>query len=410
MPRESQRIFGLDFLRATAVLFVIFHHSLGYVTPPHWVYLIGPLGSLGVEFLLVLTGYLAGRSLLQKLRREHFTSDLITTYYSRRWARTLPPYYFFMVIMAALSPASFMILWYHKEFIFFLQNLAWNIPTFYGQTWTLSVQEFFYLLCPLVLLICYRILKHRQVAFLCSILILFLVPLFLRALHTQVENSTNFTLIFREWTIFRFDSPAAGLLLAYVEQEAPEVWAWLQRNLWFSLTGLGSVILYYELGSPFLYSSHYLQVIAFPILSLCLALVFPSLCAWRQNQSPFGKMVQSISNMSYTLFLSHFIAFYLGASLLLFYPLNSLWLDCAVYAIFVWAVAYPSYLLVEAPLLKLRHDYSPQSRQSFFLTLFRNLTFPWGEGLDTPRRANVAVKQTPPTQALPIYYPEFSRR
>src|SRR5579871_6125771 len=118
MVNESNRIFGLDLLRALAVLFVIFHHSLLYVRPWPWLYAFGPLGTLGVEFLLVLTGYLIGHSLLKEIRQGRFGEFQLKRFYTRRWLRTLPPYYFFLVIMAALTSCTLNGLWSNRAYFF----------------------------------------------------------------------------------------------------------------------------------------------------------------------------------------------------------------------------------------------------------------------------------------------------
>jgi peptidoglycan/LPS O-acetylase OafA/YrhL len=70
---SKDRIFGLDLLRATAVLLVIFHHSLFYLTAPGWVRSFGWVGEVGVTGLLLLSGYLIGQGLIKKSRDGRFS-------------------------------------------------------------------------------------------------------------------------------------------------------------------------------------------------------------------------------------------------------------------------------------------------------------------------------------------------
>ncbi len=390
MQREPHRIFGLDLLRTTAVLLVIFHHSLDYIHPSQWICSFGTLGSLGVEFLLVLTGYLVGQSVLKKMSQGRFAVRQLGTFYFRRWMRTLPPYYFFLLMMAALTPAFFAALWYHMEYFLFLQNVAWSVPPFYSQTWTLAVQEFFYILCPLFLLAGSRLFRRRLVAFLAPVSILLLVPLALRAFHTHVEDSLGFDQVFRKWVIFRFDSPVIGVILAFIEIELPGVWAWIRRHSWLGLSLILLMAAYAIMDFPYLYSSHWLQVFFFPVVSVCVALVFPYLCGWKESPGHIGMIVSSISNMTYTIYVSHFVAFYFAFALLLIYPIDSILLTGAVYFSMVWLVAYPSYLLIEAPLLSLRRDDS--SRESYLVQSYRKLSASWSSLLESIRPTPALAK------------------
>ncbi len=88
----KERIFGLDFLRATAVLLVVFHHSMSFMTAPEWMQGLSWLGEIGVGALLLLSGYLIGQGLIKKCKAGRFSrlGDL-GGFYARRWSRTFPP-------------------------------------------------------------------------------------------------------------------------------------------------------------------------------------------------------------------------------------------------------------------------------------------------------------------------------
>lgn len=70
----------------------------------------------------------------------------------RRWMRTLPNYFLFIAINVVLSysirPAEIPNLLYYASFT---QNFAWHHPSFFGEAWSLAVEEIFYLTTPLLI-------------------------------------------------------------------------------------------------------------------------------------------------------------------------------------------------------------------------------------------------------------------
>ena len=140
-----KHITQLDGLRAFSVFGVIFYH-LGY----SWA----SMGWLGVSFFFVLSGFLITRILIKSKGKEHFFSN----FYIRRSLRIFPLYYLYIIIVF-LDCYYFDVKdttnWFY--YVFYLQNyvMAWN--GFYyvpgqemGHTWSLAVEEQFYLLWPLI--------------------------------------------------------------------------------------------------------------------------------------------------------------------------------------------------------------------------------------------------------------------
>jgi len=371
MNNEKQRIFGLDFVRAMAVLAVIFHHSLSFTHPPAWIRFFGPLGSLGVEALLVLSGYLIGQGLIKKYQQGRFSQlKHVGQFYVRRWLRTLPPYYVFLFIMAALFPPLVQQLYAHREYFIFMQNFAWRMPPFYAQTWTLALLEFFYFLFPMALFLSSKLVRHRIGCFLIPIAFFGGVPLMCRALHTQVESFEGFEQIFRKLVIYHIDTPITGVVMALIEAEFPIVWAWVLRHSWLGLTAFSASAGYFLLGCPFLSSSHWLQVFFFPLVSLTIALIFPLLCNWQENPSRFTEGVRGISQVSYSLYVSHYFALSIGLAILIITGVSAEH-GLVSYPLFILLIvlcAYPTYHLAEAPFMRLRESKTPP--RSYFLPIY----------------------------------------
>lgn len=153
---ESPRIAGLDFLRAVAVLLVIADHS--------GLYRIGPLavfdGGFGVEIFFVLSGFLITKLLFD----DHDRSGNIHlgTFYRNRAARLLPAFYAYLIVglvllvvlhravpWGAVASSAFYVINYYQAF-------TGAEAHYLSHCWSLAVEEQFYLLWPLLLIVVLR--------------------------------------------------------------------------------------------------------------------------------------------------------------------------------------------------------------------------------------------------------------
>lgn len=149
------RIRELDGLRGAAAILVVVAHYFG--EPPHGLAAL-TWGWLAVDVFFVLSGYLIGSIILEQGHETGF----ITRFYLRRAARIAPAY-------GIAIAASFGMAWLLRErpwcdhllpainYLTFTQNFAiaagmdggrWLLPT-----WTLAVEEQFYLVIPALILI-----------------------------------------------------------------------------------------------------------------------------------------------------------------------------------------------------------------------------------------------------------------
>lgn len=147
----ARNIPSLDGLRAISVAIVICHHA----TFPILYRLPGGIfknGGLGVDIFFAISGYLITYLLLHE--KERYAQISLKQFYLRRAFRIFPPFYTFLLVIAALSamhrvsiPAyqiaiSGCYLWDYVR-----NPDAW--PWLLGHTWSLAVEEQFYLLWPL---------------------------------------------------------------------------------------------------------------------------------------------------------------------------------------------------------------------------------------------------------------------
>ena len=154
---EPDRIPSLDGLRAISIALVVFGHLSGtqHFLPERVGSFFG-VGDLGVRVFFVISGFLITRLLLTEVEargRIH-----LGKFYLRRTFRIFPPYYAFLLALLAMNAAGWLALNVGDltHAVTYTSNYhpgrSWNV----GHTWSLSVEEQFYLLWPAVLLLLER--------------------------------------------------------------------------------------------------------------------------------------------------------------------------------------------------------------------------------------------------------------
>ena len=152
------RVKELDGLRALAILLVVAWHYLGAGDGPSSIpWRVFIVGRTGVDLFFVLSGYLITHILLANRQSPNFFS----AFYGRRSFRILPIYFVMVFIyligrqLSGSAPILFggTLPWW--SYVIGLQNIWMTIQQTYGAawlagTWSLAVEEQFYLIFPLV--------------------------------------------------------------------------------------------------------------------------------------------------------------------------------------------------------------------------------------------------------------------
>jgi peptidoglycan/LPS O-acetylase OafA/YrhL len=208
---KMKKIPQLDAVRGIAVLLVLLHNTDVY--PSLHLGLIAGNGWMGVDLFFVLSGFLITGVLLDTKQSERYFQN----FYARRCLRIWPLYYsallFMFVIVPLLRPSEAHAIFEARSspwwaYPLFLQNFLVPIPTsatgLLGVTWSLAVEEQFYLVWPLVVRFCTKA-QLRRIA----TVVICLSPAlrFYLSLH-QVNIYSN--------TFCRLDGLMAGALLAVV--------------------------------------------------------------------------------------------------------------------------------------------------------------------------------------------------
>jgi peptidoglycan/LPS O-acetylase OafA/YrhL len=148
------RFASLDGFRALSIAFVIVGHVAGTRGFPSGGSMAAApfLASVGVRVFFVISGFLITRLLL--IEQEKQGHIRLSTFYFRRAFRILIPYYAFLAVVAVVSREGYLHLapgdlGYALVYLTNYSHSAWAIQ----HTWSLAVEEQFYLLWPALLVV-----------------------------------------------------------------------------------------------------------------------------------------------------------------------------------------------------------------------------------------------------------------
>lgn len=314
---DPKRIYGLDIIRAAAIIFVMIHHTQTLI-PKKWFDYIEPFIFDGVGVFFVLSGFLIGGILIKILDQGAFTINRLHSFWIRRWFRTLPNYLLVLIILIALNFIfkRDAVITDKLSYFIFSQNLFTEHPVFFPEAWSLSVEEWFYLIIPFSLF-CLGFVKSnsskKNIAMI-SISIILMVTLYRFFKFSNLDIDASLSKLFARQVFTRLDSLMYGVLGAFVYYYYSSYWFKYRK-----IALLLSVVLYFSslalvnyFESPFYYC-----VFSFTITSLITLLSLPFFSNIKKGKGVFYKMITYISLTSYSIYLINF-------SLIKFWILNNI--------------------------------------------------------------------------------------
>ena len=313
---KFNRIFGLDFLRALAISLVLLSHLTFLIFPKEenlFITAIRILGAIGVDLFFVLSGYLIGGILLKQIKLNKTSSKDLFRFLKRRWFRTLPNYFlvlflnvFIFIILEKKLPINWML------YIPFLQNFTSPHPNFFTESWSLSIEEYAYLIVPLLLFFSFKLFKKGNKAklFLYTTLIVIFMLIYLKLnyyFNTTIVSYHDWSSSFRKVVIYRMDSIYIGFLLVYLMSVYKE-FCFLYKKFLMGLgilgfLGIHVIIFSYQLTpkmNPFFYVFIYLQFVL-----LSISFLFPYFSTLHYK-GLFFKPIQFLSIHSYAIYLVNY--------------------------------------------------------------------------------------------------------
>jgi peptidoglycan/LPS O-acetylase OafA/YrhL len=295
----------IDGLRTVAVLSVVFYHANFNIAGANLL----PGGFIGVDVFFVISGYLISLIILKGLHQNSFT---FKDFYERRARRILPVLFTVILVSLpfawiALLPQAmieyceqiFYSIFFSSNIHFWLQDSYWATDSSlkpFLHTWSLAVEEQFYLITPIILIVLHKYPKH-MLAFVIAIGVASLA--FAQWASTTHPELSFFLLPSRMWELL------AGTMLAVMEYQRGRTTP-TKRFTYMPSLGLLMIV-----ASFFLFNkdTHH------PSLLTLIPVVGTMLIIWFANPTDFSTRILStsvfvsIGLISYGIYMWHFPIF-----------------------------------------------------------------------------------------------------
>lgn len=353
---QTNRVYGLDVFRAFAILFVLIGHSLAHSKVFPEIQALSRLGILGVELFFVLSGFLIGSIIMRLIddKRFHSLTDIVT-FYKRRWLRTLPLY--FVALLAFIRVSQYDLLEYPTYFVF-MQNFAYRIPEFFELSWSLAIEEHFYLWFPLAFLVWEKITKRAHLAIILTAITFIIIAYIFRLSHPLYSDWNEYNRTIRMTVLARIDAIMFGVLIAAIKQYWSLGFDWIKRATPFTATAFILLSAWWFAGIPHLMESRILQINLFTAQAILCALLLPWFDGLYSTGHRGGFFVIT-SKLSYSLYLVHILVIIAVNKTLNYLEIysqvyeNPLILYPIYFSLF-YLVSWVTYNLIEKPFLQLR--------------------------------------------------------
>lgn len=342
----KQKYFGnIDGLRFICIAMVIWHHSI----PPEAREITAlTRGFLGVDFFFVLSGFLITTILLREIRTHGDFS--LRDFYVRRIIRIIPVYYFVVTCVGLYyvfikGQSEYFELWPH--YYLFLSNFLTDDIPLLAVTWSLAVEEQYYMIWPLLMLAMPPRYLCISCVFLIALNVLGSIGVFGQSdlswgpLYFHLPNATYAPIIMGSLTAILLDNQVSFKVLYRAAGGYPTALV--------GMLCLGVVI-----------QTAPQDIRGLPNLTIHLLMTFTLIALVVREKtilSPFLKLpvIARIGAVSYGIYLYHLIALDIvkRAGAFLFTELNP-WVTVVTYFVLSYLIAEFSFRTLETWFLKFR--------------------------------------------------------
>jgi peptidoglycan/LPS O-acetylase OafA/YrhL len=358
----------LDVLRCFAVLLVMCHHS-----GPHFTGIIPLFNKFawsGVDLFFVLSGFLISGLLFAEYKKHRVVG--VKRFLIRRGFKIYPSFYVFLIAAGVAAhffannmPTTATEYLHEASFVQNYSSFVW------GHTWSLAVEEHFYILLPIFLLLLTYYSKDRENPFKLIPIAWGVVAIFSvtsRALYLRVPQPNAYLGLSYRATNSRIDALFFGVLLGYIFHFYPvELATFVRRHRIgvgiFSFATLSIVLFMPRETSAFVifgYTSMYLGFGALLLLTLFGGLKSLN---FGEPARAIGGSMAFLGTYSYSIYLWHVPVsmWTLAIARRAFHVSLSPWPAFAVYLLASCALGIFMARLVEFPALHLRERWFPSA-------------------------------------------------
>lgn len=309
MSSISARNPGLDTLRALAIVLVLLHHYVLFVSGASTFGAVGDVGWIGVDLFFALSGYLIGNQIFAALRSP--AGLPMGRFYARRLLRTVPNFYVVLALFALWpwfrAGQELPELW---RFLTFTQNINLMPGTAFSHAWSLCIEEQFYLLLPAAALLLAPGRRSPMWTWLAlgAVVVLGLAA---RAIlwHGVVEDAPNGIGYYRHIyysSLCRLDELVAGVALALLKNHYPGAWRRITSHGHAAFAwGLGVVVA----ACAWFLADRYafgVTVLGYPLLGVgCALLILSALSEGSLLRRVEVPGARALALWSYAIYLTH---------------------------------------------------------------------------------------------------------
>lgn len=355
---RSGRLPSLDVLRAGAIFLVIGRHislpeqsdMLAWVWYPLAIWY--RCGWVGVDLFFVLSGFLVSGVLFQEYQRHG--SLRLGWFWVRRGLKIYPNFYLFLIVtllMTCWQGKTYPTTWVVAE-VFFFQNYVGGL---WNHTWSLAVEEHFYILLPVLLRVLVWVNGNGKTPFDAIpriFIVLAIVVLLMRTWNAFTQPYAHMTHMFP--THLRIDGLFFGVLIAYGYHFYFDKYVAYCRR-WMKVFWVGgSALLALAVVLP--HNAVVMQSVGLTGLYIGSGLLLSAAVVWNFSGGRFWKILARIGRDSYSIYLWHMPVkvwilplFFMSSSFLsvIVFGASSLGVGMFVAKFFEW------------PILKLRDRWFP---------------------------------------------------
>ena len=341
-----KRYSNIDQLRFIAALTVAMSHLMISANGSNLNLEI--LSSISVEVFFIISGFVLAPQILKVAKSKNI--DNYKIFLIRRWYRTIPLYILSLTLTSIILGQIFS--FDFLKYLFFIQNFFKIIVEldYFSISWSLSVEEWFYLIFPFFLFIFFKFYKFddRKLIMSASILFIFLI-LLIRFININEEEWGSSV---RRVVLFRLDSIVFGFILYFYKDKIIDNFF---NKVWLLISIIvTSIIVFKILEINASKNIIFYKIIFHYVVALwgLLMVLFFYMIDKKIEKNYLIKLNLFLGKISYSIYLFHLLIIYIISLFNL-----SIILTIFLFLFIQIFVSYLLYFYFEKPILELRPSY-----------------------------------------------------